>query len=98
MSSRGGRRNFRNNNRDSNVKQLQAETVDSTNPVINQFQLYSAELDDKHDRHERLVKLSRDVTIESKRIIFLLHNIDARWAYPWKFKFTINTGDHGISL
>lgn len=73
MSSRGGRRNFRN----SNVKP-QAEAIDSTNPVINQFQLYSAELDDKHDRHERLVKLSRDVTIESKRIIFLLHNIDAR--------------------
>ncbi|KAJ8964670.1 hypothetical protein NQ314_004702 [Rhamnusium bicolor] len=28
----------------------------------------------KHDRYERIVKLSRDITIEAKRIIFLLHN------------------------
>lgn len=40
--------------------------------------VYAAELDDKHDRQEKLVKASRDITIESKRIIFLLHNIDPR--------------------
>jgi len=33
------------------------------------------ELDAKHDKHERIVKLSRDVTVESKRTIFLLHRI-----------------------
>ncbi|XP_037128271.1 translin-associated protein X isoform X2 [Syngnathus acus] len=33
------------------------------------------ELDTKHDKYERLVKLSRDVTIESKRTIFLLHRV-----------------------
>ena len=37
------------------------------------FQEYQRELDTKHDRHERLVKLSRDCTIRSKRVIFLLH-------------------------
>jgi predicted translin family RNA/ssDNA-binding protein len=36
------------------------------------------ELDDKNDRYERIVKISRDITIESKRIIFLLHTIDPR--------------------
>jgi predicted translin family RNA/ssDNA-binding protein len=32
-------------------------------------------LDAKHDKHERLVKLSRDITAESKKVIFLLHRI-----------------------
>ena len=37
------------------------------------FSEYRAELDARHDKHERLVKLSRDTTIHSKRAIFLLH-------------------------
>ena len=37
------------------------------------FLEYKAELDARHDKHERLVKLSRDTTILSKRAIFLLH-------------------------
>uniref|UniRef100_A0A3Q0RCG9 Translin-associated protein X n=1 Tax=Amphilophus citrinellus TaxID=61819 RepID=A0A3Q0RCG9_AMPCI len=36
---------------------------------------FSQELDTKHDKYERLVKISRDVTIESKRTIFLLHRV-----------------------
>jgi predicted translin family RNA/ssDNA-binding protein len=32
-------------------------------------------LDARHDQHERIFKLSRDITIESKRAIFLLHRI-----------------------
>ncbi|CRK90055.1 CLUMA_CG003776, isoform A [Clunio marinus] len=73
-------KNLRQNNRDrdSNKQNQKGEELDTNNPIIKQFQIYSVELDDKHDRHERLVKASRDVTIESKRIIFLLHNIDAR--------------------
>ncbi|XP_074103655.1 translin associated factor X [Cotesia typhae] len=50
--------------------------IDESNPVIQQFRGYASELDDKHDRYERIVKFSRDITIESKRIIFLLHTID----------------------
>lgn len=38
------------------------------------FREFSRELDEKHDRYERIVKLSRDITIESKRIIFALHS------------------------
>lgn len=48
MSFRG-RRNFRKRtNRDDNNE------LESDNPVIKQFQVYSAELLEKHDRHERL--------------------------------------------
>ncbi|XP_054851504.1 translin-associated protein X isoform X3 [Eublepharis macularius] len=39
------------------------------------FKSFQLELDTRHDKYERLVKLSRDITIESKRTIFLLHRI-----------------------
>uniref|UniRef100_A0A3Q2SWI9 Translin-associated protein X n=1 Tax=Fundulus heteroclitus TaxID=8078 RepID=A0A3Q2SWI9_FUNHE len=39
------------------------------------FEVFQQELDTRHDKHERLVKISRDVTIESKRAIFLLHRV-----------------------
>ncbi|XP_077585023.1 translin-associated protein X [Stigmatopora nigra] len=47
----------------------------TTSPVIEAFKVFQKELDTKHDKYERLVKLSRDVTIESKRTIFLLHRV-----------------------
>lgn len=50
--------------------------LDEDHEIIKTFQMYAAELDDKHDRYERIVKIGRDITIESKRIIFLLHNVD----------------------
>lgn len=50
--------------------------LDESNPVIQAFRAFSCELDEKHDRYENIVKLSRDITIESKRIIFLLHSIN----------------------
>lgn len=76
MSFRG-RRNFRGNNREKRPREENTQE-NSNNPFIQDFLKYQSELDNKHDRHERLVKLSRDITIESKRIIFLLHNIDPR--------------------
>lgn len=42
---------------------------------FNVFAVFQQELDTKHDKYERLVKISRDVTIESKRTIFLLHRV-----------------------
>ncbi|KAG8583303.1 hypothetical protein GDO81_008363 [Engystomops pustulosus] len=36
---------------------------------------FQGELDAKHDKYERLVKFGRDITIESKRTIFLLHRV-----------------------
>lgn len=52
--------------------------TDEDNPVVKSFRQYSIELCDKHDRYERIIKLSRDITIESKRLIFLLHTVDTR--------------------
>ena len=49
--------------------------MDENCPTVPVFRQYQIELDRKHDKHERLVKLSRDVTIESKRIIFLLQRL-----------------------
>lgn len=48
-------------------------TIDPNSPVMKLFDEFREELDEKHDRNERIVKLSRDVTIESKRVIFTLH-------------------------
>ena len=42
-------------------------------PILQLFQSFQTELDSRHDKYERIVKCSRDVTIQSKRLIFLLH-------------------------
>ncbi|XP_012276254.1 translin-associated protein X [Orussus abietinus] len=81
FSSGGARKNRHHhyNKNKVNVGDRSREVLENINehsPVIQQFRGYSAELDKKHDRYERIVKFSRDVTIESKRIIFLLHTID----------------------
>ena len=47
--------------------------INNEDPVQVMFGEISGYLDSRHDRRERLVKLSRDITIESKRIIFCLH-------------------------
>ncbi|XP_072169785.1 translin-associated protein X-like [Diadema setosum] len=67
---RGGHPSHQKQRKEDNV-----EPVEMT-PALQAFKGYQAELDRKHDKYERLVKLSRDITIESKRIIFLLHRID----------------------
>lgn len=50
-------------------------SANHSSSVIAAFRGFQQELDTKHDKYERLVKLSRDVTIESKRTIFLLHRV-----------------------
>jgi hypothetical protein len=52
------------------------EPEESFDPEIQAFfSDCSKKLDTHHDRYERVVKLSRDITIESKRVIFLLHRV-----------------------
>lgn len=46
--------------------------LESNPSLFEVFTSYQVELDTRNDRHERLVKLSRDVTIHSKRAIFCL--------------------------
>lgn len=76
--NRGRSRGIRSdrNGRQGGVKQITA--IDENNPIVKSFRKYADELGEKHDRYERIVKLSRDITIESKRLIFLLHTIDNR--------------------
>lgn len=59
-------------------KKVDANGADEDNPVVNCFRQYAIELSDKHDRYERIIKQSRDITIESKRLIFLMHTFDDR--------------------
>lgn len=55
--------------------QVKSEDGDVSSAVNSAFKVFQQELDTKHDKHERLVKLSRDITIESKRSIFVLHRV-----------------------
>ncbi|KAK5853765.1 hypothetical protein PBY51_014893 [Eleginops maclovinus] len=61
--------------RNADIAQDRDASAHSSSPVIAAFKVFQQELDTKHDKHERLVKISRDVTIESKRTIFLLHRV-----------------------
>ncbi|XP_072293489.1 translin-associated protein X [Eucyclogobius newberryi] len=64
------------NKRDGEGCSKQADaSVNLSSPIIAAFKVFQQELDTKHDKYERLVKISRDVTIESKRTIFLLHRV-----------------------
>lgn len=78
MSGKQHRKNYFNKHRNDKSKFIQKEgsvkQLDENNPILKMFRDFSTVLDAKHDRHERIVKLNRDITIESKRIIFLLHN------------------------
>lgn len=79
---KGGRKNRVNRyNKKINIgdkgKEI-VESIDENNSVVQQFRAYACELNDKYDRFERIVKTGRDITIESKRIIFFLHTIDKK--------------------
>ncbi|MCJ1309144.1 hypothetical protein MMC25_002799 [Agyrium rufum] len=44
-------------------------------PYMTMFETFRSELDEHHDRRERIIKISRDVTAQSKKIIFSLQRI-----------------------
>lgn len=46
--------------------------IDGNSRLYKDFKNYQIELDTRNDKYERLVKISRDVTIHSKRAIFCL--------------------------
>ena len=57
-------------------RQQELDGKDADTEVTRIFHGFQTELDARHDKHERLVKLSRDITIGSKRVIFVIHRID----------------------
>ncbi|EGC34512.1 hypothetical protein DICPUDRAFT_79738 [Dictyostelium purpureum] len=67
--------NFRGRNNNNNNQQNKNEEKDLVfnDPEIKTlFSAYSKKLDEDNDRRERIVKSSRDITIQSKRVISLL--------------------------
>ncbi|XP_013360189.1 PREDICTED: translin-associated protein X isoform X2 [Chinchilla lanigera] len=77
MSGKEGSGGFRKRKHDNfpHNQRRDGKDVNSSSPVMLAFKLFQQELDARHDKYERLVKLSRDITVESKRTIFLLHRI-----------------------
>lgn len=66
------RQNFK-RGKNQNPRSGDSTFNESNSEVIKNFQNYAIELEEKQDKYERIIKLSRDITIESKRLIFLLH-------------------------
>ncbi|XP_042302432.1 translin-associated protein X [Sceloporus undulatus] len=78
MSGKEGTGGFRKRKHDNfphGHRREEKDKLNSSSAVIMAFKSFQVELDTRHDKYERLVKLSRDITIESKRTIFLLHRI-----------------------
>ncbi|XP_075268289.1 translin-associated protein X isoform X1 [Opisthocomus hoazin] len=76
MSGREGSGGFRKRKHDNfphGQRREEKENVNPSSALMTSFKSFQLELDTRHDKYERLVKLSRDITIESKRTIFLLH-------------------------
>ncbi|KAK3674968.1 hypothetical protein LTR78_005312 [Recurvomyces mirabilis] len=48
-----------------------------SSPFMPMFETFRSELDEHHDRRERIIKASRDITASSKKIIFTLQRIRA---------------------
>ncbi|KAF2073701.1 hypothetical protein CYY_004989 [Polysphondylium violaceum] len=62
--------NNRNNNNSKDTASLESQIKDTE--IISLFKGFSQKLDEDNDRRERIVKISRDITISSKRLISLL--------------------------
>ncbi|XP_072265494.1 translin-associated protein X [Pyxicephalus adspersus] len=78
MSEKEGSGSFKKSKHEfkqSQRKDGKGNAIDSSSPVILAFKSFQHELDTRHDKYERLVKCSRDITTESKRTIFLLHRV-----------------------
>ncbi|KAI1940481.1 hypothetical protein LOZ58_003268 [Ophidiomyces ophidiicola] len=50
-------------------------TLEQQTPIISLFSYFRTELEQHHDRRERVIKASRDITALSKKIIFALHRL-----------------------
>ncbi|KAL3457908.1 Translin family-domain-containing protein [Aspergillus heterothallicus] len=52
-----------------------AESSELSPNILSMFETFRDELDQHHDRRERLIKISRDITALSKKIIFSLQRV-----------------------
>jgi len=80
MSSKRGRGTGGRGRRNRDFKETKSDKDSKTDPcddtpMMKCFRGFQNELDSRNDRHERIFKISRDITIESKRLIFLLQRV-----------------------
>ncbi|KAE8167534.1 Translin family-domain-containing protein [Aspergillus tamarii] len=59
----------------NNTKHQTPTMAESSTQILSIFETFRNELDEHHDRRERLIKISRDITALSKKIIFSLQRI-----------------------
>ncbi|KXT08468.1 hypothetical protein AC579_6323 [Pseudocercospora musae] len=58
----------------------------ASSPFMAMFEQFKSELDEHHDRRERIIKASRDITAASKKIIFALQ----RYGWPEQFERSLD--------
>ncbi|KAJ3416870.1 hypothetical protein HDV05_008455 [Chytridiales sp. JEL 0842] len=71
----GGQRNRQHQQQQQQQQERPRTLLPISKEIADFFTNCGRILDDVHDRRERLVKISRDITINSKRMIFLLHRV-----------------------
>ena len=60
--------------RDGAMKETKSEKADQVaSPFMPMFEGFRAELDEHHDRRERIIKASRDITAASKKMHVMIH-------------------------
>ncbi|KAL1297883.1 hypothetical protein AAFC00_006404 [Neodothiora populina] len=64
-----GQKRPRDETMDDNRPQSEERREEASSPFMSMFEQFRAELDEHHDRRERIIKASRDVTAASKKII-----------------------------
>lgn len=66
--SRGTKRNFKEyQDKAGNASKMELDQPNHPSPFMPMFQTFRAELDEHHDRRERIIKVSRDITALSKK-------------------------------
>ncbi|KAG9237438.1 Translin [Amylocarpus encephaloides] len=74
-SKPGFKRKYENGPRDDKAKKPRRDVEASSSPFMPMFENFRDELDEHHDRRERVIKASRDITAASKKIIFALQRV-----------------------
>ena len=80
-----------------NISKSVSDSINMDSPLINSFIGFRADLDAHQDKHERLVKTSRDITIISKRIIFNLHRCVGKLLSIYIFSYFVKNVTNGRS-
>lgn len=54
------------------VEKKEKEATETVSPFMPMFEVFQKELDEHHDRRERIIKASRDITAASKKMYVLV--------------------------